>query len=916
MKRRDFFKIMGIASSAALSACKVNNADKKLLPYLVPPEEGIIPGVPRYVRSTCMECPANCGIDIKIRDDQPVKLEGNPGHPINKGTLCMRGQASLARLYHPGRIKQPLLRGEDLKLRPVSWEEAAKALQTALEDPVAKTLRKVYVSSRTTGTLNQLIDEFCKEKNLDRLKDVEIYHHGAVKQAYQRLFNLPVIPHFRIDKSDVLITVGADIFETFLSPVEWSRQYAEARKNNHIKWHHIEPYLTITGASADQRAVVNPGSEPYLLAFLLHNIPHRQPVPETIMNQVPEYSQAKVAEITGMKPKKIQAIVKALQGANQPLVICGGISTTKCNGSVTAYYTGLLQWALGMMGTTVDFDHAYNDVTVGTIGDFIEFGNACDDFTVAVAFFSRLHGFTVMPAFVDVMKKAWFKVAITDMPGPMTEICNLVLPLSHPLESWGDAEPQKGLKSLVQPAIKPLHDTKNEGDILLYLMGRETTYRDYLANHWQGMDENWIEQGYKTSEVESQSLRLADEVKLEKPAAPYKKDCLFIVPSLRGYDGRSSDITLLKEIPDPLTAVSYGRWISISSSEARKRNLAAGDIVSIETIVGDIKGPVYLSPGLTPGVMSIPIDALEGTDMQVELGNGEFMFCLEDVKLTKTSETTRQVVLAGATRTGPRGILPHLEKHDKHHHHEYKRYTLYPPHEHKDYRWGMVIDLAACTGCSACVAACYIENNIPVVGKVEHLRGREMAWLRIEPYYNNPAHPEFVPMLCQQCDNAPCETVCPVFATYHNPEGLNAQVYNRCVGTRYCANNCPYKVRRFNWFDCSNSLPLYQAFNPDLSVRPKGVMEKCTFCIQRIRYAKDRANDEKRLVSDGEVIPACAQTCPTGAITFGNLMDPKSKVSQLAKSEDAYRIQEQLGTEPAIYYKKATKGRKAAKRHL
>jgi molybdopterin-containing oxidoreductase family iron-sulfur binding subunit len=377
---------------------------------------------------------------------------------------------------------------------------------------------------------------------------------------------------------------------------------------------------------------------------------------------------------------------------------------------------------------------------------------------------------------------------------------------------------------------------------------------------------------------------------------------------LRTYDGRSSGIALLEEIPDPLTAISYGRWISVSQADAQKKSLKTGDVVEIETIVGKIKGPVHLIPGLPAGIMTISVDALVDTDMQVDRGTGEFMFCLEEVKLTKTGETSRLAMLAGAQETGKRSILPHLE-HDDHghgHQHEYKRYSLLPEHEHKDYRWGMVIDLGLCIGCSACAAACYIENNIPIVGKAEHLKGREMSWLRIEPYYNHPEQPEFVPMMCQQCDYAPCETVCPVYATYHNPEGLNAQVYNRCVGTRYCANNCPYKARRFNWFEHKDSLPLYHVSNPDLSVRPKGVMEKCTFCIQRIRFAKDQAKDEKRLVKDGEVVPACAQTCPTGAITFGNLMDPNSRVSQLAKSKGAYRIQELLGTEPAIYYIKGS----------
>ncbi|MGD2088167.1 MAG: 4Fe-4S dicluster domain-containing protein [Candidatus Aminicenantes bacterium] len=904
MKRRDFFKIMGIASGAALTACKVNNADEKLLPYLVPPEDGIIPGIPRYARSTCMECPAHCGLNIKIREDKPVKLEGNPDHPVNNGRLCMRGQASLARLYHPDRIKQPLLKGPDGKFKPISWEEASKALQSALEDANQRGLRKVYLSSRNTGTLSKLVDEFCSEKNIEGLKEIEIYHHGVIKKTNQQLFSLPLIPLYRIDKSDVLITVGADILDTFLSPVEWAKKYAESRKKNHMKWFHMEPYLTLTGATADHRVVVNPGSEPYMLAYLLRRSTPRNPIPEALMAQVPEYPLEKVVETTGIETETLQSVVQALEKAKNPLMISGGISSTKCNGPVTALYTGLLQWALGMTGNTVDFDHAFNDGNVGTISDLIAIASDCRDNKVGVAIFSKLYGFTAMPAFVDVMKSAGFKVAVTGMPDPVMEMCDLVLPLSHPLESWGDAEPKKGLQSVIQPVLEPLHDTKSEGDILLTLLGREKTYRDYLASHWQGMDENWIQLGFKTFEVESPSVQLSKDVKLAQPEAPYKKDCLFIVPSLRTYDGRSSNIKLLEEIPDPLTAISYGRWISVSQADAEKKNLKTGDIVEIETIVGKIKGPVHLIPGLPAGIMTIGIDALVGTDLQVDQGSGEFMFCLEEVKLTKTGETTSLAVLAGAQVTGKRSILPNLE-HDDHshsHQHEYKRYSLLPDHEHKDYRWGMVIDLGLCIGCSACVAACYIENNIPIVGKAEHLKGREMSWIRIEPYYNHPEQPEFVPMMCQQCDYAPCETVCPVYATYHNPEGLNAQVYNRCVGTRYCANNCPYKARRFNWFEHKDSLPLYHVSNPDLSVRPKGVMEKCTFCIQRIRFAKDQAKDEERLVRDEEVVPACAQTCPTGAITFGNLMDPNSKVSQLAKSRDAYRIQELLGTEPAIYY--------------
>lgn len=899
--------MMGIASGAALSACNVNNADKKLIPYLVPPEEGVIPGVPRYANSTCMECPAQCGVSVKIRDDKPVKLEGNPNHPINKGALCVRGQSSLARLYHPERLKQPVLNG-----KPVSWEEAAAAFNSALEESAGKGQRNIFLSSRTTGTLGQLIDEFCTAKGFERLKEVEIYHQGSIKNANKRLLNQGVTPHYLIREADVLLTVGADILETFISPVEWTQQLAEARQKNLRHWFHVEPYLTLTGAAADHRNAVEPGSEPYLLAYLLHHIDLRSPLPDHILKQVPDYTITHVAEVTGLDREQIEAVATALQKSNNPLVICGGVSARAIKGNLTALYTTLLHWGMGMVGKTVDFGHVVNDENTGTINHLMESGKDLDSGKIGVAVFSRFNLPDTMTGFMDSLKKAAFKVAIAAMPSAFSQSCDLVLPLSHTLESWGDAEPRKGIKSIVQPVIKPLHDTRSEGDILLYLMGSDAAYRDYLSNHWQGLDESWIEKGYWVTPVVSVTPQLNAGATLALPEPVEKKDILFVTPSLRTFDGRSADIALLEEIPDPLTSVSYGKWLTVSLEIAKKLDLAPGDVVQVSANNTTFKLPVIISPGLPGGVVTLSIDALPeaGLSLMVELDGGEFMTAVKDISLAKTGERFKPLALSGGKKTGKRGILPpHLEKEadDHGHHHEHKKYTLYPPHEHENYRWAMVIDLDACTGCSACVAACYIENNIPVVGEDEHRRGREMAWLRIEPYYNDPNQPEFIPMMCQQCDHAPCETVCPVYATYHNKEGLNAQVYNRCVGTRYCANNCPYKARRFNWFDNEEKQPLYKVHNPDLSVRPKGVMEKCTFCFQRIRYAKDQAKDKNRLVQDGEVTTACAQTCPARAITFGNLDDPNSEVSKLAKSEGAYRVQELLGTEPAVYYIKRKK---------
>jgi molybdopterin-containing oxidoreductase family iron-sulfur binding subunit len=277
---------------------------------------------------------------------------------------------------------------------------------------------------------------------------------------------------------------------------------------------------------------------------------------------------------------------------------------------------------------------------------------------------------------------------------------------------------------------------------------------------------------------------------------------------------------------------------------------------------------------------------------------------LEGVGIARTGRKVRIPILSGSFSQQGRGLIPdpvHLEEERRH-----KRWTLYPGHDHAEYRWAMAVDLDRCNGCAACVAACHVENNVSVAGKADHLKGREMSWLRIEPFYEK-GEVDFLPMLCQQCHNAPCESVCPVFAAYHNPEGLNVQVYNRCVGTRYCSNNCPYKVRRFNWRKHDWPEPTDRMRNPDVQARGVGVMEKCTFCIQRIRAAKDKAKDEGRKVHDGEFTTACAQSCPTGALTFGNMLDKESGVYRLAHSERAYRVFESLGTEPSVHYLRGRK---------
>jgi molybdopterin-containing oxidoreductase family iron-sulfur binding subunit len=509
-------------------------------------------------------------------------------------------------------------------------------------------------------------------------------------------------------------------------------------------------------------------------------------------------------------------------------------------------------------------------------------------------------------------------------------------------------------------------DSRHVGDLLLDVgrrLGEEVSgalpaegFYEYLRAEWRAryeaeppasaatpgsttFDDHWataLERGGAWNQIEPQPVMFSREVaKVSFDAAVINgpSDGLVLMPyaSLHLYDGRGANRSWLQEIPDPVTKAVWSSWAEVHPDTARSLSAQEGQLVSVESPHGKLDVPVVLNPNLRPGTMAIPIgqghteygryaagrgvNPITLIDPTPELLSGGVRWLSVKVRVTpralyrpvlklqsSESQVDRDIalavslddVIAGRAQTAP-GV---------------EHRSLSPEHTHPEYRWGMAIDLDACTGCNACVAACYAENNVPVMGPEAVRRGRTMSWLRIERFVErrDPAATavdvRFVPMLCQHCDHAPCETVCPVYATYHTDEGLNAQVYNRCVGTRYCSNNCPYKVRRFNWFQSEFPDPLHLQLNPDVTVRSQGVMEKCTFCVQRIHEGKDRAKDEKRPVRDGEVVPACAQTCPGQAIVFGDLNDPSSRVSQLAGSPRAYRIFDGLNTRPAVTYLK------------
>ncbi|MEJ2720505.1 MAG: 4Fe-4S dicluster domain-containing protein [bacterium] len=946
MNRREFVSLMGLASSASLlSSCGLDRQSEKLIPYLVPPDDGVIPGRPVYLNTTCAECPAGCGMSVKVLDRRAAKLEGNPANPINTGGLCLRGQASISRLYHPDRLTSPLKKDERGEFQQTTWDDAFATIIDALDrksaHPESRRVgrRNVFLSSRTSGTLSRAVASFCDETGVERLPELELFSYAAIREANRILFNRAQIPSYRIEDADFLLSLGADLFETFVSPVSHAGQFGRAKAaGGAFEWVHVEPHVSLTGLRADERHVISPGGGVFLLVYLLREVARENLAGDRhiagMVASFPDLTLRGFAEETGLDPHTLETLSKRLLSARRPLVIAGGVSTMQRSGLDVAVLTGLLQWATGMTGTTVIFDKPEDYSHVGSLGDLetltadletneigVLFVCDADPLGISAAPISSNPLSTLRAAFAN----ASLSVGLAQFMNTTCEACDLVLPLSDALESWGDAQPRDDVLGLVQPAVAPAHDTKTAGDILIRLArehrGADTTftYQEYVIgtlNDRYGSEsvDRLLGQGFLTLPTPQRSVTLNREV-LE----PYLrnieltqssvKPVLVIAPSLREYDGRGSALALLREIPDPLTTVSYGPWAAVSSADAAEQGLEAGDDITVTADGVSLTLPVVVHSGLTRGVVMIQWAAAGTPPLEIEPGTGELKTVYSGVTIARAGTRTAVPVLAGSMTPEGRVMVPQPGHEDEHGLHGEPYPTFYPEHEHKDYRWGIVIDLDRCTGCSACVAACYVENNLAVVGPGLHLQGREMSWIRIEPHDQDGGEVDFMPMLCQHCDNAPCETVCPVYATYHNPEGLNAQVYNRCVGTRYCSNNCPYKVRRFNWFDFKRPTAANTTRNAEVSVRGRGVMEKCTFCVQRIRSARDAAKDEKRRIKDGEVVPACAQSCPAGAITFGSLKDEGSHVSKLARSDRAFQALGHLGTDPGVFYLRRTRRR-------
>lgn len=925
--RRDFLKLVGFSFATAAITSSCEKPVQKAIPYLVKPEE-ITPGKSSYYATSFFDGTEYCSVVAKVRDGRPIKIEANQLSAVSGGGTSARVQASVLELYDQARLKGPA-RGRN----NATWEEIDNAVLQTLRK--STTGRKVLLTSTIVSptTKKVITDLQTTYPDLEWIVYDEI-SSAAIRDAHQNIFGANVIPGYHFDKADYIVSFDADFLGTWLSPVEFAAGYAKKRElskehpemSKHIQF---ESGYSITGANADDRHPVSPAKAKAILAHIYNGVA----------------AKMGVAGVTAPQCDfETGGIVTALLGHQSSSLIISGSNDTEMQLLVAG-----LNVMLGNYGATLDLARTMN-IKQGSDKDFAALRESLKNKEVSLLILNNVN-----PVFSDpngddfgyALNEAALSVYVGHSFSETAKNSQYVAPDHHYLEAWGDAEPVRGTFSLQQPTIHPLYNTRSFLDSLLKWNDKETTSYDAIKAYWKenifplsgaamSFTNWWNEQLQQGAFVVGGNPSFTSEPDLSAVKITAGGNgtgmTLSLYTSVGIVDGRHANNPWLQELPDPVTKVCWDNYLAVSVDDAREMELEDEDVVT----VNGLRIPVLVQPGQAKGTCSLALGY--GRTVAGKVGNdvglnayglvtekeGCRNYTVEGVNIEKTGDTytlartqthhtmedrpiVRETTLDAYRQDPNAGNHFHL---DAEAHHE----SLYPETEFDGYHWGLAIDLNKCVGCNNCVVSCIAENNIATVGKEEVKNRRIMHWMRIDRYYsedvNNPKS-YLQPVMCQHCDNAPCENVCPVAATMHSNEGLNQVAYVRCIGTKYCINNCPYRVRRFNWFKYVNNDEFNfhlnedtakMVLNPDVTVRSRGVVEKCSFCVQRIQEKKLEAKLEGRMLEDGEVQPACVQSCPTNALVFGDLNNKDAKVTKNMQNERNYHLLEQLHTLPSVGY--------------
>ena len=965
--RRDFLKFVGFSTAAAsLAACE--GPVTKSIPYVVQPER-IVPGVANYYATTIADGFDFSSVLVKTREGRPIKIENNTLGKVNSGANA-RVHASVLSLYDNKRVKRPSIKGED-----VSWERFDKELSEKLNGLGGKEIvlmTQTFASPSTT----ELIKEFKTKFPNVRHVVYDTVSENAALNAFEAKYGYRALPNYDFSKAETIVSIGADFLGDWQGG-GYDSGYAQGRipKNGKMSRHiQFESNMSMTGANADKRVPVTPSEQKMILAAL--------------------YGYVSGNPSSNLSAKLDDAVVKAkeqLRRAGSGAVVVSGIEDEDAQNLVMAINEQL--------GSAVMDTANPRMIRQGNAKEVLDLVNKMNNGAVGAIMTAGVNPAYSLPnadVFVKALKNVDVKVAFSSKMDETAKLCDFVAATPHYLESWGDVQLTKNYFSLMQPTIKPLFDTRQFQDCLLKWTGSDKSYYEYIKDTWKGKlgSSSWstalhdgvfesnstLSQGSDAEFVSASVSASASARKLSQSEKGKGLELTLYTKTALG-DGEQANNPWLQELPDPITRASWDNYLTVSKADAEAMDLENkhvangglnGSYVTVKLGKTELKNvPVIIQPGQAKGSVGLALGYGRKEAIQEEMQVGVNAYPLykdfnnvQNITIEKASgEHEFACVQLHNTLMGRGDVVKEttLEIFNTKDKHEWNS-TPHVSLNHEPvpvtspevdlwdefdrtigHHFNLSIDLNACTGCGACVIACHSENNVPVVGKSEVRRSRDMHWLRIDRYYSSEEtfagdnqkkddfdglgdslsgfgeledasdNPQvvFQPVMCQHCNHAPCETVCPVAATSHGRQGQNHMAYNRCVGTRYCANNCPYKVRRFNWFlynkndefdyHMNNDLGR-MVLNPDVTVRSRGVMEKCSMCIQMTQKTILDAKRDGREIKDGEFQTACSNACSSGAMKFGDINDKESVVNDKKQDDRMYHLLEYVGTKPNVFY--------------
>lgn len=963
LSRRKFLAMLGASAALAAAGCSDYRDKGEIVPYNRKPEDMVI-GQPNYYASTCTGCAHACGILIKTREGRPIKADGNPDHPVNLGKICAIGQAHVLNLYDPSRLREPKTGSAT-----AAWKEVDDAVLNVLKSAGANEIA-VVLPQVVSPTFRKVLADFQAAYPTAKLYSFEAVSEEARRKAWEKSYGTPVMPVVDLSKAKVILSLEADFLGNDGNTVENTRLFTQNRNvedaKNFSRLYAAEGNMSLTGANADYRLRIKPDNQLAFVLGLVNEIVLNQKKGQIALDSnalavVGKYQLSNVVKQLGLPAKVVKSLVADLVEHAQAAYVYGG----KALDESTHLAINILNEVIGAKAIyrkdTVPVEH----VPVSTYSAFKELANNIRSGKVAAVIHVDVNPVYSLPAdtgYADALKAfQGLKVSLTEFENETSALSKVVLPIHHTFEAWGDAQPRSTVFSTQQPVIAPLYNTRQkEAVLLVWASGKadsytDTLYLNYLKKNWEAsvypqvkaslaFDRFWLgvlHDGVVVKQPESYTLGAVNQGAFgQLPAAKTASSFgLLITESLTLGDSKYAQNGWLQELPHPVTKNTWDNYAAVSEATSKKLGVKTNDVVEISVNGKKLHLPVLMQPGLADdfiavetgyGRTSAPVVAMNvGQNVNTVLTSGNSLYYYDQVTVTRTGEVYK-LASTQDHHTYDEALIQDLHKKreiiregtvaeyikDKDF---IKNETkplgenMYTDFVYKDVKWALAIDLNKCTGCSDCVVACNVENNIPVVGKDQVLVSREMHWLRIDRYYSGKpesAQVSVQPMLCQHCDQAPCENVCPVAATNHSPDGLNQMVYNRCVGTRYCSNNCPYKVRRFNFFNFRDHFadahylqtPMQLSANPEVTVRSRGVMEKCTFCVHRIAEGRAEATREGKTFDGKGITTACQDACAANAIVFGNANDPSSDVAKWRKHNLGYQVLGDLNIRPNVTY--------------